>query len=154
PHAAARDVADDALPQPMRCSARARVESSPIELQGILRWDATVSGVACDGRTSAFEGRVTLYGGPPDLARGDVVEVVTSLAAPERFWNPAEGDPRPRLAHAGVLRTGTTLDVRVVRRARGLLAAIDRARARVRGRIEATFRPDLGAMARALVLGE
>jgi competence protein ComEC len=152
--AAARDAADAVLPQPARCAARARVESSPTELQGILRWDAIVRDVACDGQASSFEGKVTLYGGPSDLARGDVVDVVTSLAAPERFWNPSEGDPRPRLAHGGVLRTGTTFDVRPVRRGRGLLAAIDRARARVRGRIEATFRPDLGAMGRALVLGE
>jgi competence protein ComEC len=146
--------ADGAMPQPARCSMRARVASSPVEVRGAVRWDAVVYDVTCDAATVAWSGLVTLYGGPASLARGDVVEVTASLAAPERFWNDADGDPRPRLARRGVLRTGGALDVRVIRRARGLLAAIDRARARVRARIEATFPADLAPMARALVLGE
>jgi competence protein ComEC len=88
------------------------------------------------------------------LARGDVVDIVANLAPPERFWNEAEGDPRPRLARRGVIRTGGAVDVRVVERAWGILPAIDRARAFVRGRIDATFDPALAPMARALVLGE
>jgi competence protein ComEC len=150
----ARQRADRALPQMARCSGSARVDSSPVLLHDVLRWDATMVHVVCDGQPTVFEGLVRLYGGPADLARGDVVDVIASLAPPERFWNLSEGDPRPRLAHGGVLRTGSTFDVRRVRRGRGPLALVDRARARVRARIDATFRSDLGAMARALVLGE
>src|SRR5207253_3349975 len=43
---------------------------------------------------------------------------------------------------------------RIVAPARGLAAAIDRVRRRVRDRIEASFAPDVAPMARALVLGE
>jgi competence protein ComEC len=42
----------------------------------------------------------------------------------------------------------------VVRRGSGLFAWIDRVRASVRARIDASFAPDVGPMARALVLGE
>jgi competence protein ComEC len=152
--AVARDAADLALPRPARCSARARVDSSPVEVRGVLRWDATLRDLECEGRAGDWSGLATLYGGPSDLARGDEADVVASLAAPERFWNLSEGDPRPRLARRGVMRTGSTFDVHVVRRGRGFLALVDRARARVRARIDAAFQPDLGAMARALVLGE
>ncbi len=151
---AAREEADHVLPKPARCSGRAAVAASPVEVHGVLRWDATLTRLVCDGRAVEWQGLATLYGGPLDLARGDEVDVVASLAAPERFWNFSEGDPRPRLARRGVMRTGSTFDVRVVRRGRGLLAVLDRARAGVRARIDAAFRPDLGAMARALVLGE
>jgi competence protein ComEC len=146
--------ADTALPQPLRCSMRARVESSPVRLRGALRWDAYVDRLTCDGARVDWSGLVTLYGGPETLARGDEADAIATLSAPERFWNDADGDPRARLAHRGVLRTGGTLDVRIVRRGNGLLASIDRARAFVRTRIDATFASDLAPMARALVLGE
>ena len=146
--------ADAALPAPVRCSMRGRVDSSPVRVHGALRWDALVDRLTCDAVPVEWSGPATLYGGPDMLARGDVVEAIATLSAPERFWNDADGDPRARIAHRGVLRTGGTLDVRVVRRGAGLLAVIDRARARVRARIDATFPPDLSPMARALVLGE
>lgn len=148
------DRADHVLPQPTRCGAHARVASSPVVTRGTVRWDADVRGLECDGASVDWSGLATVYGGPPDLARGDEVEAVVSLAAPERFWNLSEGDPRLRLARRGVFRTGGAVDVRVLTHARGVLAAIDRARARVRARIEASFAPDLAPMARALVLGE
>ena len=95
-----------------------------------------------------------LYGGPDDLARGDEAAVVATLGAPQRLWNAAGGDPRPAEAHRNVVRSGGTLDVRIERRGSGVSAWIDRERSRVRGRIDATFSPDLAPMARALVLGE
>jgi competence protein ComEC len=146
--------ADTALPRPARCSMRGRVDSSPVRLRGALRWDAYVDRLTCDVAPGDWSGRVTLYGGPETLARGDEVDAIATLSAPERFWNDADGDPRARIAHRGVLRTGGALDVRIVHRGTGLLAAIDRARARIRARIDATFAPDLAPMARALVLGE
>jgi len=156
-HDAARALTDELAWQPGRCSAVGRVDSSPVSLRGGLRWDAVLTHLSCDDapRASALgPALATLYGGPPDLARGDTVEVIATLATPQRLWNASSGDPRPGEAHRAVTITGGALDVRVLERGKGLLAVVDRARARVRHRIDLTFAPDLGAMARALVLGE
>jgi competence protein ComEC len=153
-HAEERLRADRALGLPARCSAHARVDSSPVVARGALRWDAELDGVVCADTAAHWAGRATLYGGPDDLARGDEVDIVATLAAPQRLWNDAGGDPRPSEARRGIVRSGGTLDVRVTRRGFGFLSRIDRVRARVRRRIEATFNPDLAPMARALVLGE
>ncbi len=151
---AERARADAALGLPTRCSAHARVDSSPVRVRGGLRWDAELSRVVCAEATVAWQGRATLYGGQDDLARGDEVDVVATLAAPQRFWNASTGDPRPAEARRGIVRSGGVLDARPTRRGSSLLAWIDRARARVRARIDATFAPDVAPMARALVLGE
>ena len=146
--------ADAALPAPVRCSARAAVVSSPTSIRGTLRYDANLDALECDGSPVAWAGRATLYGAPPDLARGDDIEVVATLAPPQRMWNASGGDPRPGEARRATLRSGGAIDVRTVRRGRGLEGFIDRIRAHVRDRIGATFSPDLAPMARALVLGE
>jgi competence protein ComEC len=153
-HEQARAWADLAIPQPARCSALATVDGSPVRVREVLRWDAHLADVVCDGASAAWAGRATLYGGPDDLARGDRAEIVATLAPPQRLWDAGTGDPRPSEARRAVLRTGGALDVRVVRRARTLAAWIDRERSRLRRRIEATFAPDVAPMARALVLGE
>jgi competence protein ComEC len=156
-HDAARTLSDKLAWQPGRCSAMGQVQSSPVSLRGTLRWDGVLSNFSCDGapRAGALPpSLVTLYGGPSDLARSDTVEVIASLAPPQRLWNASGGDPRPGEAHRAVILTGGALEVRVSRRGSGLLAAVDRVRARVRRRIDLTFAPDLAAMARALVLGE
>jgi competence protein ComEC len=153
-HEAARREAAAALGLPKRCTARAYVDASPVRVRDVLRWDARLRSVVCDGEASEWTGEATLYGGPDDLARGDEVDVVATIGAPQRLWNEAGGDPRPGEAHRGVVRSGGTLDVVIARRAAGPLAWIDRARARVRRRIDASFAPDVAPMARALVLGE
>jgi len=150
----ARAAADAAIGLPKRCTARARVVSSPVVVRGTLRWDAGLEDAACDEAPARWSGMATLYGGPGDLARGDEAIVVATLGAPQRLWDASSGDPRPGEAHRGVARSGGTLDVVVTRRASGLIPWIDRVRARVRARIDATFAPDLAPMARALVLGE
>lgn len=149
-----RAAADAAIGLPKRCTARARVVASPVVVRGTLRWDAWLDDVACEEARATWSGVATLYGGPADLARGDEALVVATLGAPQRLWDASTGDPRPGQAHRGVARSGGTLDVVVTRRASGLLAWIDRVRARVRARIDATFASDLAPMARALVLGE
>jgi competence protein ComEC len=152
-HEDARARADAVVPSPARCSAWGQVETSPVRIRGALRWDGELQ-ASCEGAPAAWTGPVSIYGGSEDLARGDAVEVVATLAPPQRLWNLATGDPRPAAALRGVVRTGGALDVRIVRRASGLLAWIDRCRARVRRRIDATFDPRVAPMARALVLGE
>jgi competence protein ComEC len=153
-HERERAAANEAIGPPLRCAARAVVDSSPVRVRDTLRWDARIENAECDGGHASWSGRATLYGGPDELARGDAVDVVATLGAPQRLWNGATGDPRPGEARRGVVRSGGALDVRWVRRASGLLAWVDRKRARVRARIEATFPADLAPMARALVLGE
>jgi competence protein ComEC len=151
---AGRKRADASLAAPARCSAHARVSSSPVRVRDTLRWDAELSAVVCSESQPSWNGPATLYGGPDTLARGDAVDVVATLASPQRFWNGASGDPRPAAARRGIIRSGGTIDVRITRRGTGLLAFIDRLRARVRRRIDATFPVDIAPMARALVLGE
>jgi competence protein ComEC len=151
---AVREASGAVLPRPVRCAGRAEVLGCPVEVRGTLRWTAQIRDASCDEGASDWSGPATLYGGPADLARGDELEVVAQLAAPERFWNAATGDPRPAQARRGTLRSGGLVDARIVRRGWGLHAWIDRLRARVRGRIEATFAGDTAPMARAIVLGE
>jgi len=79
---------------------------------------------------------------------------MASLAPPYRFWNDGTGDPRPGSARRGVVLSGGVEDLVVVRPGAGIATSIDRARARIRQRIVATFPSETETMARALVLGE
>ena len=153
-HEVERAATEAALGASARCSARARVASSPVLIRGTTRWDAELDKVTCASGPSPWVGRATLYGGPSTLARGDEVDVVATLAMPQRFWNASTGDPRPEDARRGGTRSGGVLDARITGRGIGVLASVDRMRARVRTRIESTFRSDIAPMARALVLGE
>ena len=159
-HEAARAAAWAALPAPARCAAEGEVVSSPAATHGLLRWDGELLRVSCDGRDLAGSKgptRVTLYGnarGENDVARGDQFHVTAQIATVERFWNDATSDPRPGDTRRGALWSGSVVDLTRDRRGRGPLARLDRARAYVRSRIDATFPADANAMARALVLGE
>jgi competence protein ComEC len=130
------------------------VTSSPVATHGTLRFHARpADGALLDGQPEpAAIDDILLYDGPADLARGDRLQVTAHLSLPERFWNDA--DPRPAAAHAGTLLSGGVETAQRVSRGHGVAAWIDRARAVVRRRIVATFRPDEEALARALVLGE
>jgi competence protein ComEC len=150
-HDVARAAARQALPRPSRCSGVGPVTGAPQRARGAMRFDATLGEMACEAG-NVPGGITVLYGGPADVARGDEVAVIAQLASPERFWN--DGDPRPAEARRGAIRSGGAVDVRIVRRAHGIVAWIDRVRARVRARIDATFPEDAAPMARAIVLGE
>ena len=141
--------ADAAIAHTVRCAGRAQVESSPSRMHGTLRWSGSFAG-DCEG--TAWAGAATFFGGPPELARGDVVEVAAQLAPPSRFWN--DEDPRPREARQGSARSGGVLEAHVLEPGTGVLAVIDRVRARLRAHIDDTFPEDVAPMARALVLGE
>jgi competence protein ComEC len=160
-----RAAVRDALGGPARCAARAIVKSSPVSFRSTARsaegppelvpsFDADLDRVECDGRLLGSSFRARIYGGPADLARGDELELVATLAPAQLLRNEDLSDPRPSAARRGVLASGGAEDVRVTKRAWGLYAAIDRFRARSRARIEATFVPEAAPMARALVIGE
>lgn len=155
----ARDAIVSTGGWPAKCALTGRVATSPALVGSGLRVVVDADDVRCPTGPPA-RGRVTLY--VPlelgDVARGDVVDALATLAPPYRFWNDGAGDPRPSSARRGIVLSGGADDL-VVRPAssrRRLAPAhlIDRARARLRARITATFPADTAPMARALVLGE
>jgi competence protein ComEC len=158
-HETAREAVATVVPAPARCTADARVVESPVAAHGALRWLAELENLQCDDPRARASPRgealvATLYGGPAFLARGDEVSVIAQLARTTRFVNDETGDPRPGDARRRALVSGGLVDARVTSHGRGPSGWIDRARARVRARIEATFPSDTAPMARALVLGE
>lgn len=154
----ARSAIVDSGPWPALCTVSGRVTRSPVLLGGGLRVGIDAREIRClDG--PPLRGHLSMYV-PTDVpaaasvARGDEVEIIGSLAPPYRFWNDGTGDPRPFTARRGAVLSGGASDLVVERPGTGFAAVIDRTRARLRGRIEASFPPDTSAMARALVLGE
>jgi len=153
---------------PSRCEGEAVVIGSPVvqrggplasaspddSAAGQARVDVEIVRGACAERPLEEPIRARLHGAPVDLARGDRVALLADLAPVHLFLNEGLNDPRPGLARSGVTSSGGVVDVRVVARGSGVRAFIDRARAHVRGRIEATFHPEAEPLARALVLGE
>lgn len=150
------------LHPPARCEAVAVVIASPIVLkkQGDQESDANgradvelVSG-QCGTRPIAFPFRARLYGVPPELRRGDRVEIIADLSPVHLFLNEGLRDPRPTLARSRLLASGGLVDLQWLDRPWSIAALIDEARTRVRRRIEATYHAEAAPLARALVLGE
>ncbi|MBW2456723.1 MAG: DNA internalization-related competence protein ComEC/Rec2 [Deltaproteobacteria bacterium] len=155
------------LSPPPRCALRAEVVRSPIVLRAgqrrsteprrvghQARIDVDLHEGDCGGEPFAGGLRARLYGAPEWLARGDEIWIVADLAPVHLFDNPGQADPRIRLALTGVTVSGGLVDLELLRRGSSPSSWIDRARASVRQRIEATFLPGLAPFARALVLGE
>jgi len=143
----------DAIGHPRRCAFTARVASSPVEARGSMSYLADVQHADCeDVPLPAFRAR--LYGGPRELARGDVVSGVADFAGAQLFRNFGGADPRPSARRSGAVASGGALSMTIESRGFGVRALIDRARAHVRARIVATFPPLAVPMAKALVLGE
>ncbi|HKY35038.1 MAG TPA: ComEC/Rec2 family competence protein [Polyangiaceae bacterium] len=143
----------DAIGQPRRCAFSARVVSSPVKARDSLNFLAQVEHAECEGvRLPPFRAR--LYGGPEALGRGDLVTGTVDFAPAQLFRNFGAADPRPSAARSGAVASGGALALTVEQRSFGPKAWIDRARAHVRARIEATFPPLSVGLARALVLGE
>lgn len=140
---------------PATCDGRGRVVSSPSRRGDVLQLDLEPMDLVCEG-VGRVDDRVLVYlveSDRPTVARGDELELTVQLAPRERFLAP-EIDGRAREAARGVSLSGSVRFGSVVRAGRGPGAWIDRARAHVRGRIDATFPPDVAPLARALVLGE
>lgn len=156
-----------ALTPPRRCEFEGEVVRSPVVITaagslqepagsaelGRARIDVRVLTGTCE-QGPAPNTIVRLHGGPETAVRGATLEIVADMAAVQRFDNPGSLEPALGLALSGVTASGRFIDARTVERGRGLRAAIDRARARVRRRIEASFSRDVAPLARALVLGE
>jgi competence protein ComEC len=139
---------------PQRCAFDAEVATSPTVRDGTPDFVARVRELDCEGRRHSASTHLRLYGGPLTLARGDRFHAVAQLAAVSPLENLDLPDPWPRAARLGATLSGSLLALDRGERGVGLAAAIDRARAFVRARIEATFVPELRGMAKALVLGD
>lgn len=143
---------------PARCIVEGRVVRSPVMIGGGQRVVIDGAAVRCRDGPPLASTRVALHvpldGSAAEIARGDSVTAIASLAPPYRFWNDGLGDPRPLSARRGVVLSGGAEDVLVTRSGAGLLSAIDHARAHLRARIIGSFPPETAPMARALVLGE
>jgi competence protein ComEC len=145
-------------PVPTRCAVAGRVLRSPVQRDGLLHFDAQLDQLDCDGRLDQ-KLVVRLYGavselGASELARGDEFTAIANLAIVTSFRNFLLPDPLPAAARQGAVLRGSLLEFERARRARGVMASIDRWRAQVRARIVATFAAPVRGMARALVLGE
>ncbi|MFZ5895813.1 MAG: DNA internalization-related competence protein ComEC/Rec2 [Myxococcota bacterium] len=150
----ARRAARDALGAPARCALSGSVVSSPTWVGGRASYVLDVQRAECDAGAVRAGTRVRLSGGPDDLARGDRLLVVAQIAALEVLFNLDLADPLPSAARRGVTLSGSALSVDREQLSKRFAALIDRARAKVRRRIIATFAPEVQPMARALVLGE
>ncbi|WP_437998022.1 DNA internalization-related competence protein ComEC/Rec2 [Sorangium sp. So ce185] len=160
------DDAADLLHPPARCEVTAAVVGSPVVVGTAqrrsdepgeapsARVDVELTGGTCGGRALPGPLRARLYGAPLELARGDRIEVVVDLAPIHLFRNEGLRDATAAIARSGIVASGTIVDARRTLAGRSIGAAVDRARAAVRARIEATFHPDAAALGRALVLGE
>lgn len=156
-------IAAPGTPRLLSCEGAGTVVQSPVRMGESMRLVLDQVDLSCAGTASGdvprrrLEGRVTVHAdrvASSAMVRGDRVEFVAALAPPQRFVVPELGDDRPGRARAFVVLSGGALDVYPVARGRGLGASIDRARAHVRARIEATFPARTESLARALVLGE
>ncbi|WP_438033821.1 DNA internalization-related competence protein ComEC/Rec2 [Sorangium sp. So ce204] len=169
---AAYDGALAQLQPPARCEVACAVVGSPVVVGAAQRRsagargaddeppasriDVELSGGTCGGRALQGPLRARLYGAPMDLARGDRLEVTVDLAPIHLFRNEGLRNATAAIARSGIVASGTIVEARRMSEGRAIdvRAAVDRARAFVRGRIEATFHPDAVALGRALVLGE
>lgn len=160
-----------AMGAPSRCEGVLKVRRSPTQRGEVFRFDASFPELSCEGRQIGKKLVVRLYADAriapdvvPRLARGDTVFAVVSVAGVEPFLNRDLADPRPVMARSSVVLSGSVvaLDEATLARSAALVGRssfapggwIDRARALVRGRIQATYPPLAAPMGRALVLGE
>lgn len=148
----------DALHAPSRCAVSGTVTSSPSSRgtgdQLTLLWTAQLSRVDCEGRRLKADFAVRLYGGPRTLVRGASFEAIADLGALRLFRNLSTTDPIPAAARRSAVASGSVLSLEILATRNTLPAWIDRARAHVRSRIDATFHGSSRRMAKALVLGD
>ena len=131
-HEAARGGPRPRSAAPKRCTAHARVVASPVRARdscgGTAQLDVTRVRRRAGARGTATPRSTAARTTSPAATRPTSSR---TLGAPQRLWNAATGDPRPGEAHRGVVRSGGTLDVAVVRRGRGP-GGVDRPRAGAR----------------------
>ncbi len=143
------------LGAPVRCAFSGVVAASPVVRDGAASAVVAMEVVQCVDGKRAPPGLVArIRDVPRSAARGDRLVGVAQLAAPSLFRAPGGGTAWARVARSGVAASGSAKVAFVVVRSRGPAAWIDRARAHVRARIDATYHVRAAPLGRALVLGE
>lgn len=144
----------DALPRTDRCELVGVIDSMP-RMRGVISADVLVESLVCDARAPpAFGLRARIHDLGEAPTRGARVRIVAQLAPSRRPFNPDLGDPRPGYARRGHSLSGTAITIEVTEPGRGIVALLDRTRARLRRGISAAFAADVAPIARAMVLGE
>ena len=146
-------AAEAALLPPRACTVAFTIVASPIVREGAVSASARLDAASCAGAELPPSIVVRLRNVPKDAARGDRLTGVVALAATQLFRGEASS-PWARVARTSVVASGSLSAVAWVSRGSGPGAIIDRARARVRDRIDATYHPRAAPLGRALVLGE
>lgn len=139
---------------PERCAFAARVATQPAERAGTLRFVAEAQALDCGARVLPGPRELALQGPPQALARGDEIAVIADIGPLSLYRNFDVPDPRPSLARRGPALSGSFHWLEVTQPGSGIAALVDRARAHVRRRIDASYPALVRGMARALVLGE
>lgn len=157
-------LARDEIGAPLRCAGVAAVTVSPIlrtrvdekskKEEVVPVFTAQAPSLDCEGRKLSGPLTLRLYGGPEDLARGDRLEFIGQLAPLRLFRNAALGDPWPGAARRGAVLSGSLLMAERVAHGSSWKSWMDKSRAQVRARINATYSPLIAPLGRALVLGE
>ena len=147
------------LGAPQRCLVAGKVENSPMVRAGSARVTLIVDLLDCEQDVTQLVGdesalRARIYNVPSDLVRGERIEAIAQLGVVRLFRNEGQLNPYVFWARSFVTLSGSALVVERLEPGAGLFAAIDRARAHVRVRIEEVFSEHAKGMAKALVLGE
>lgn len=161
--------------EPARCAGVGQVTSSPIVRSSFEEKETATSSLSSNqkpsveqmssfqvffseldcGRGAPFQDVTVRITAPPSPAsRGDRLEVIGQFAPVRLFRNAEVGDAWPMAARHGSHLSGRAYVVDLLVPGRGLPSTIDRLRAHVRRRIEATYSPVVAPLGRALVLGE
>lgn len=165
----------DRMDEPERCAGVGRVTSSPTirsrpgatkssaptgeskegaQSEAVSQFNVDFAELDCGEALRFRNVTVRLTAPVTPAARGDRLEVIGQFAPSRLFRNAEAGDPWPMAARRGSHLSGRAYVAELVVPGRGLTSTIDRLRAHVRERIEATYAPVVAPLGRALVLGE
>lgn len=147
------ETARRSLTPPGRCELAVEIESAPIIRGGETSAIVLVDRGRCGSREVSGL-RAMLGGLPRGSLRGDRLEMNADLALVQRFANEGTSSRLVRIARTGAAASGHVRSSALEARGAGAGSLVDRARAHVRDRIEATYHPEAASLGRALVLGE
>jgi competence protein ComEC len=139
---------------PVSCDLVGEVVGSPTVREGRTSAVIAVSYGSCADRPWSGGDRVLVNQLPRDVVRGDTLRVRADAALVQRFANAGAGEKLAYVARTGVAVSARARSVERIGAGSSAGSFIDRARAHVRDRIDATYHPDAAALGRALVLGE
>ncbi|NUP07839.1 MAG: DUF4131 domain-containing protein [Polyangiaceae bacterium] len=135
--------------------ARADIERFTLEATGgTCRIEARNEGNEASESAVAAGTRIDVRTEVRGLTRGARVHIEGKIAPIYLFENPGLMPAWVRIGRTGTALSGRAESLEVLSTETSIAAFVDRARARVRDRIRATYHPEAESLGRALVLGE